>query len=590
MSVRIKVFQGSAAKSPAHVDIAEGSSVARVLRSMGLLDQPCGAGKCGKCLVFANTTPLVEEVCLLDAAALDSGLRLACYLKAAPGLEIRIPDPGTVQVLLKYAEMSYPFESFIRRVPVQVKPSTLAEQRTDLCALLDACGAKTVGLTLAQLQTLPEFLRNGGPHSALLREDTLCGFTTEKASYGLIVDIGTTTVAALLVDLEQQQVVALRGERNAQSPFGADVISRIQRTMEEGTEPLRVSIVRQINDLLQSLLQEMGASDITLAVLTGNTTMMHMVCGISAEHIGKAPFIPVTTAAIHCCAHELGLTSLAPTVLLPGISSYIGADIVAALLAAGAHLGTEPFLLVDFGTNAETVLFTGTDFYACSAAAGPCFEGASLSCGMPGQSGALNALWSTEDGFGFSTIDNTEIKGICGSGIVDAIAVLLEAGAIEETGSFTAEAEMPLGFRKAIDSSRGFCLSERVHITQKDIREIQLGKAAVRAGIEVLLASAGMKTEELGTLYLAGGFGSALNAGSAARIGLIPESLEKKVRVLGNAACFGALRYATEKNAAECVAEIIKRTKYIELSSHSGFAAHYVEQMMFPAQTLNAGK
>ena len=217
---------------------------------------------------------------------------------------------------------------------------------------------------------------------------------------------------------------------------------------------------------------------------------------------------------------------------------------------------------------------------ACSAAAGPCFEGATLSCGMAGQDGAIDAVEADDaQGLRFSTIGGAPAQGICGSGVLDALALLLDAGCVDETGHLEAD-DSPLGRRIRDDA---LLLTDAVRFSQRDIREVQLAKAAVRAGMEILLREAGLRYDDIRRLYLAGGFGSAMRPRSAARIGLIPAELEQRVHVLGNAAGFGALRYVTEKDAQTAASELIRRTRYIELSAHSGFSESYVEQMTFPA-------
>ena len=534
-----------------------GTPLAPLLREAGLLTLPCGVGKCGKCLILAATEPCAEERALLGDAALASGLRLACYTRAAEGLDIALPQAGALRVLTRFAQSDYPFRPIVERRPFAMPEPSLDDQRSDLQRLIDACGAKGHALGLGQLAALPAFIRNarsnggcGDGHGnvcgfGLMHGETLVGYTASDEAYALIVDIGTTTVAALLVDTARRRVVAARGEHNAQSPYGADVISRIRHETEweehrNGPNPLQQAIAKQVSAMLAGLLEQAGIGDVDFLSLTGNTTMMHLLCGISA---------------------------------------YIGADIVASLLAADAHRSQPPFLLVDLGTNAETVLCASGTLYACSAAAGPCFEGATLSCGMAGQDGAIDTVSpDPERGLSFTTIGDAPARGLCGSGVLDALALLLDAGIVDETGRLEADAS-PLGARITDDA---LTFTDSVRFTQKDIREVQLAKAAVRAGIDILLREAGMETADVARLYLAGGFGSAMRPESAARIGLIPEELSDRVTVLGNAAGSGALRYATEEGAAESALGIIRRTRYIELSAHAGFTDAYVERMLFP--------
>ena len=562
-----------------------GAPVAPLLREKGLLSLPCGVGKCGKCVISADTEPCAEERALLGERGIAAGLRLACHTRAAEGLTIEIPEAQALRVLTRFSRSDYPFRPLVERRAFKTAEPSLGDQRSDLQRLLDACGARRHALPLDALAALPAFLREHPAGFGLFHGDTLVGYTASERPLACIVDIGTTTLAALLMDLAGRRVAAVRGERNAQSPYGADVISRIRHQTKweqegrKGENPLRRAVTEQIDGLLRALLDEAGATEVDMLALAGNTTMMHLLCGLPAEHIGKAPFIPATLEAMRLPASALGLRSTAPAFLLPGISSYIGADIVASLLAADAHREQPPFLLVDLGTNAETVLYADGVFYACSAAAGPCFEGATLSCGMAGQAGAIDAVFpDPETGLRFTTLGDAPARGLCGSGVLDAVSLLLETGLMDETGRLEADGS-PLGRRITDDALR---LTDTVRLTQRDIREVQLAKAAVRAGIDILLREAGLSAGDVSRFYLAGGFGSALKPESAVRIGLIPEELGERVRVLGNAAGFGALRYVTEKDAVAGALSVIRRTRYIELSAHAGFTDAYVERMLFP--------
>ncbi len=561
-----------------------GDPIAPLLQGHGLLDFPCGIGKCGKCLIHANTTPCDEEISKLGQAAIDSGLRLGCHTRAQEGVEITLPNKSSLCVLSSFARKAYDFTPAISKKRFELSPSPGDFPETDMERLLRGSHVRRHGLTLQQQARLPYFLKDLKETSkqgyALVQDDTLLGFSCSKDHHALIVDIGTTTVAATLVDLYGQNVVGVKGEHNAQYPYGADVVSRIKHTIDKGTSFVQKAIIGQIDQILHALLNEADLDDVSMICFAGNTTMMHMVCGLPGEFIGKAPFRPITTQPMRLNAGELGISSAAPAFLMPGISSYIGADIVASLLAVEAHQATEPFLLIDFGTNAETVLFANNTFYCCSAAAGPCFEGVTLACGMPGQAGAIDTVDQTDSGLGFTVMENIAPRGICGSGVLDAVALLLELNVLDETGALSADSSGPLADR--LDATKGLMFTDSVYLTQKDIREVQLAKAAIRAGIEILFRQANISPDAIDTFYLAGGFGSALRAESAVRIGLIPQALLPRISVLGNAAGFGALRYVTEKNARDHAQSIIDRTEYIELSALPSFSEYYVDHMFFP--------
>lgn len=575
-----------------YLEAEEGTPLAPVLRLAGLLGQPCGVGKCGKCKIFADTEPCEQQRRLLDAASLAAGLRLACHTTVKEGMVITLPAEGNVRVLTSFAAGEYDVEPLVASCPMRVLPPDLEDQRDDLRRCMESAGCTAHALTLGQLARLPDFLRTESEKYALVQHGTLLGVTGQAAHIGLMVDIGTTTLAVLLADCRTGRVLAAKGERNAQAPWGADVISRIRRWEDGEGEALRSAVVRQIDRLCADLLQQVQVApfqgetppSVQLAVITGNSTMLHLACGLPPGNMGRAPFIPAMLDELRLHAQTFGLAADAPLFVMPGISAYVGADITAALLAAGAHREQEPFLLLDLGTNAEIVLGVEGRFLACSAAAGPCFEGATLSCGMAGEPGAIDSVAGSLAEPVFTTIGGLPPKGLCGSGVLDALALLLRSGAVDETGRLES---IPEAGRSIQDKDGRPCFvlgrgSDTVCLTQQDIREVQLAKAAVRAGIDILLREAGLPASAIARLYLAGGFGAALNPQSAARIGLVPEELADRVASLGNAAGYGALRYATERNAPSEARNVISRTRYLELSAHADFSDAYVNRMLFP--------
>jgi uncharacterized 2Fe-2S/4Fe-4S cluster protein (DUF4445 family) len=595
MLVEIKVTND---KGEYLIEAEAGMPISKVLREHQLLELPCGgSGTCGKCLIYTDTVPTVEECKRLAPSAIESGLRLACYTLARKNLSLSIPPRAKTKVLTAFANTSYEFLPLIELKEFAIKKSTLENQKTDVQNLLESCSASSCQLTLEQQAGLPSFLRSNETGYALLKEGTVYGFRTNGQHTLLAVDIGTTTVAAMIMDLTSETVLEVYGEQNDQGVFGADVISRIEHSISGGADgiaQLQATIVRQINrikDTLLSMLSARGieAADPNIIAITGNTSMIHFLCGFPAEHIGKAPFIPVTLDSVECHASELKIDSQASVYLMPGISAYVGGDIVASLLAADAHKQKEPFILVDFGTNAEIVLGDGNNtYYACSTAAGPCFEGATLSCGMVAQPGAIDTVFKTKDGFSYTTIDKEKAAGVCGSAVIDCISLLLKSGDLDESGRLEGGGELSDFISTGENGQALFSITKDVFLSQEDIRKIQLAKAAVRAGIETLLQDSGIAPEKITNLFLAGGFGNALKPESAVRTGLVPIHMENVIRVLGNAAGCGVIRYATEKDARSIVNHIKACTQYIELSVHSGFTDEFINQMVFPKQEKNA--
>lgn len=588
MLIEIKVTNS---KGEFLIEAEAGSPVSKALREHQLLELPCGgSGTCGKCLIYTDTKPTDEERKRLTPAAIESGLRLACYTLAHENLSISIPQRAKTKVLTAFASTSYEFSPLIELKEFAIKKSTLENQKTDIKNLLESCNADSYQLTLGQQADLPKFLRSNETGYALVKSGVIHGFRANSQHTLLAIDIGTTTVAAMMMDLTSETVLEVYGEHNDQGVFGADVISRIEHSSSGGAETikqLRTTIVEQINKIKDTLISMLSTSnpdimDPNIIAITGNTSMIHFLCGLPAEHIGKAPFVPVTLDAIDGHSCEFQIQSQAPVYIMPGISAYVGADIVASLLAADAHKQKEPFILVDFGTNAEIILGNGATYYACSTAAGPCFEGATLSCGTVAKPGAVDTVFRTEDGFSYTTIDNGDPIGICGSAVIDCISLLLNSGDLDETGRLEGGGELSDFISLGEDGHTLFSITKNVFLSQEDIRKIQLAKAAVRAGIEILLQDSGIAPDKISNLFLAGGFGNALNPESAVRIGLVPAHMGNVIRVLGNAAGCGVIRYATEKDARSIVQQIKNRTQYLELSVHSGFTNEYIDQMIFP--------
>ena len=349
------------------------------------------------------------------------------------------------------------------------------------------------------------------------------------AALGAAVDIGTTTLAAQLYD--RDGLLATAAAPNPQRSFGADVISRIGRSME-GDSPALANCVRQaIAGLLRTLCGQAGrrSEEIDALVLTGNTAMLHLLCGLDVSPLAAAPFQAEERFGRYLPAAELDLPC-APGALayLPRcMSAFVGADITTALLASGICAGRETRMLTDIGTNGEIALWHQGRLSCCSTAAGPAFEGANLSQGMQGAPGAIDHAWVADGALEVHTIGEAAPAGICGSGVADVLAGLLELGRLDETGLLN-------------EGDDAWPLAPGVAITQGDIRQVQLAKSAVRAGIETLLARAGLAPDALAELAIAGGFGSYLSLDSAAAIGLIPPELKPRCRVLGNAALAGA--------------------------------------------------
>lgn len=403
------------------------------------------------------------------------------------------------------------------------------------------------------------------------RADPLPPAPIYDGGYGVAVDIGTTTVVGYLFSRTGNTPIAVQGSLNSQRSYGADVLSRIAYCNEHTVTPLQDAIRGQLDALLYALCEKAGIGTEALSGLcvTGNTTMLHLLAGLEPRSLAMAPFTP---QSVFGDWHSLdlprfpGLRAYLPRC----ISAYVGADITCSVLSSGIASSSKNLLLVDIGTNGEMVLRTPDGMIGTSTAAGPAFEGSGISAGMSAQSGAISTVWTEDGQIRYGTVDDAPAAGLCGSGLVDAVAAFLETGVLDKRGRMAASfgGKAPLG-----DSG--------VFVTQKDIRQFQLAKGAIRGGMDVLLRHCGLSYDALDQIILCGGFGSYLNVSSAQAIGLIPPDLAGRTTAIGNAAGAGAgniLQNTARLTEAQDIAQAVRA---IDLSTDAYFKKRYVEAMLF---------
>jgi len=414
----------------------------------------------------------------------------------------------------------------------------------------------------------------------------------QREGIGAAVDIGTTTVVLYLADLSTGEIVDIQSGMNAQRAFGADVISRVEYTLthEHGLNHLSDIIREQINAYLHAACSEAGREigDLKEIAIAGNTIMSHIFAGYSPKTIALAPFTTVSLFGEYITANSMGLSDVpdVPVFIAPCVAGYVGGDITAGLLASGADEADETCFYLDIGTNGEMALGSRAGFLCCATAAGPAFEGAEITCGMPGIAGAISAIWFSDGMVRYQVIGEGTPQGICGSGLVDALAMLLDLGAVDETGRLLKAEEAPVCIQPYLGEQNGrviFYIDEAhtIFISEADIRKLQLAKAAVAAGIMMLLDESGLTAANVNTVYLAGGFGSYMDKRNAAAIGLIPEAFVPKLIPAGNAAGMGAVSKLLYDGAKEQLIDIQKKCKYLELSFSLRFNEHFVDCMTF---------
>lgn len=397
---------------------------------------------------------------------------------------------------------------------------------------------------------------------------------SEKTGLGVILDVGTTTLAACLIDLHTGETLRKISALNPQGVYGADVLSRIKACQEGKFELLQKLILDKSEEMLKVLSD---GKQIEELIVSANTTMLHLFLGVNPETIGVYPFIPVFTQTQNVDGATLGL-SVKKVRLLPSVSAYIGSDITAGILSCNMHQSEKTELLVDIGTNGEIVLSHKGKLYATSTAAGPALEGACIECGMGGVSGAIDKVYTKNGELCFTTIDNQTPTGICGSGLIDLMAVLIKERLIDENGTWDEETDSPLKQRLIDDK---IYLTDTVYLSQQDIRQFQLAKAAISAGIETLLIECGVDKQDLETLYIAGGLGYFMNIDNAAVTGLLPMSLSNKAKAVGNTSLSGARLCLLNEQSQKSIEKIAVQTQIVELSFSKTFQDLYIENMYF---------
>jgi len=577
------------------VQVEENTTIKDVLNEAGIdFDFPCGGvGKCKKCQVRIISNDKESDV-----------LALACQYQIKSDLIVDISrKEQKYSILNEGVNREIVFEPLVNKVFLDLSNPTLEDSRPDWTRIKQALGTNQVKANVRFYQSLPNKIRNAEFKTTVVIEaeevvEAEPGDTTDNL-LGMAFDIGTTSVVGYLLDLNTGKELAHVSNLNPQTKYGADVITRITfaAQQEDGLFKLHRDIIKEINNLISKATHQAGYSpeDVYAATVAGNTTMHHLFLKIQPDNLAQSPYVPVVKDALIVDAEDLNINMnpAGKIFVLPNIAGFVGADTVAASLAADMDKGDKLRLLIDIGTNGEMVLGNQNRLVACSTAAGPAFEGAQIACGMRGAEGAIDHISIGED-YQYSVIGDVLPQGICGSGLLDVAAELLEIGIIDATGrllspeKITHEIGQKYKDRSVeIDGIRAFLLAEntetgqKVYINQKDIRELQLAKGAIAAGIEILIESFGAKVEDIDEILLAGAFGNYLDPYSACRIGLIPAQLEHKIKGIGNAAGAGAKFALLSSREYQRGIEISQKVEYIELSSQRTFTPIFAKKLKF---------
>lgn len=584
--------------------VPEGTTLFNAAHWIGLaIESTCGGrGTCGKCKVRVLAGDV--EVAPADRrwftdAELAEGWHLACeavlYTDAeclVPAL-MRVPKAATMG-LSRFVLL----EPNVHKIHLVLAEPSLEDVRSDVERLRDALDAEGYGLVadLRALRHLPIALRVAGYDvTAVLCGEHLVavepGDTTDVA-YGVAVDVGTTTVVATLMDLRAGAAVAVSSNLNGQAPFGADVISRIARTRmdETAAAELQRTVVETIDGLLADVYaaSAVTSEQVYEMVVAGNATMLHLLLGVDAHAISVAPFVPAFREPLDLPAAALG-TDIHPegrVQILPSIGAYVGADIVAGIQATGLTREPELRLFVDVGTNGEIVLGHAERVLASAAPAGPTFEGGHVKHGMRAADGAIEGVTFSDGEVRLQVIGDEPPRGICGSGLIDAVAQLRVAGLLDASGRLARADEVPghpLASRLVEeDGLRGFHLTGDITLTQRDIRELQSAKGAIATGIAALMELMGVTADDLHQVLLAGSFGTYIDPQSARVIGLVPPVPVERITAAGNAAGEGAKMALLSFREREMAFDLLRRVEYVELSGRPGFNEAFIGSVGFP--------
>jgi uncharacterized 2Fe-2S/4Fe-4S cluster protein (DUF4445 family) len=566
------------------------------------IDSTCGGrGTCGKCKVQvleggAEITTADRKQ--LRVAELEAGWRLSCQAKVYEDTTVTVPELMRVP---KAATMGVNrlvlLDPNVRKVFVELSEPTLEDQRSDVERLRDALTAEgfDMKVDLQALRTLPALLRSAEfKVTAVLGGDHLIAVEpgdSREECFGVAFDLGTTTVVGTLMNLRTGMAEAVRSTLNGQAPFGADVISRISHGMQgdEAKVELREAIQRTMNTILAELYDAagVGRDRVYEMVIVGNATMLHLLFGIDATPISMMPFTPAFREPLYLPARDAGL-DIHPggyVQTLPVIGAYVGADIIAGVIATGLACEDKLRVFVDVGTNGEIVLGSAKRVLCTAAPAGPAFEGSQIRCGMRATDGAIEGVTLT-DRVELQVIGgDIPPKGICGSGLVDTVAQLRVVGLLDPSGRMRSREEVPehpLSDRLInVDGVRAFLLADGVYLSQKDVRELQFGKGSIATGIKVLMDVMGVKTADLDEVLLGGSFGSYLNPESAKIIGLVPPVDVDRILSVGNTAGEGAKMSLLSFRERQVAFELPDKMEYVELSGRADFNDSFVSVLQF---------
>lgn len=598
------------------IKVPEGKTLMEAINAAQIdFDFPCGGkGTCGKCRVRVLSDvddPTPEEQKRLDSKELEDGIRLACRTTVTKDVIVEpIASKNLKHQILQTTEVkNILIKPHVNKTFIKVKEGSLEEHTPDWdrfkeALLKQGLDEKKLNVKISALKEFANTLRLADHFvTAVTYNNEVLGIEqgdTTKNLLGMAFDIGTTTVVGYLIDLLSGKELSVASTVNPQTKYGADVISRLSFTREEGgLDKLHSAIIEAINKLIKQASRQAGVSnkDIYAITIAGNTTMNHLFLGINPQYLSSSPYVSVYNDPVQVNASELNIeiNEAGKILALPNIGGFVGADTVAVLVAAEMDKIDDIKLMIDIGTNGEIVLGSRKKMFACSAAAGPAFEGAEITFGMRGAEGAIDHIYF-KDSLEYTMIGTGKPKGICGSALLDVVAGLIEVGIINKRGKLLSAEEItnPIGLRfkdhiVKYEDETAFLLvdgsftdhGKSIVVTQNDVRQLQLAKGAMVTGVRILIEKLGINVEDIKEVLLAGAFGNYMSPHSACVIGLIPGELEDRIKMIGNAAGMGSrisLLSATEYERSTAIA---KKVEHVELASYPSFRSIYAKATYF---------
>ncbi len=579
---------------------AGGTLLEILLAQRIFVDNPCnGKGVCGKCRVKIQKGALPEptetEKKLLKQEELREGVRLSCLVKPENDLEIELMQKERKhEVLTDGYVPKFEFDVDIRKQVIEIHKPTLEDQTPYEDQIKNQTGGELL------FQSLKNARFQSGKATVVLHGQQVIqveeGDTTGSL-YGVAIDIGTTTVVCTLIDMLNGKELANASMINAQKHFGLDVLTRISYELEhpeDGAEKLQKAIVDSVNDMIAEACHQASVDpkEIYEVTVGANCTMMHMLLGVDATSIGKAPYAPMFVRAKDIKASEIGIhvAEGARLYCLPSVSAYIGADIVAGAYVCELKKEKGNVLFIDIGTNGEIVLSNKGRLLCCSCAAGPALEGMNISSGMRAAEGAIEDVKITEEGVRLKVIGNEEPIGICGSGILAVIKELLRVGLIRKEGAFIKlkqleETDYRYPMLQLDGIKREFIMTkkpQKLLITQGDVRQVQLAKGAILSGFIALLNKAGIRMEDLDKVMIAGQFGAHLPAESLVGTGILPKEVEDRLVYVGNSSKTGAYMALMSSKVKAEMEELASYMDYMELGATEGYERLFSDCLIFP--------